>query len=80
MAGITLETTVTVSETVVGRTVFQIADETDKIFSKVTFGQDQVLPLQPVHYHYIDPTVKHPRRFAVIGEYPLAGKKVTLIG
>ena len=80
MAGVALETTVTMSEMVVGRTVFDIEDESDRNFIKVSIGQDRVLPLQPVHYHYVDPVAKHPRRFAVIGEYPLAGKRVTLIG
>lgn len=78
MAGKSLITTVTLCETIVGRTVFQIAEETDSAFSKVIIDQNTVLQLQPVHYKYIDPTVKHPRKFAIIGEYDLTGKQVTL--
>lgn len=80
MAGNTLETTVTVSEMFFGRTVFEISDETETNFSKVSLGSDQILPLQPVHYKYIDPTAKHPRKFAVLGEYQLTGKKIFLFG
>ena len=79
MAENTLETIVTTSEVIAGRTIFEIADETERSFGKVFIGQNTVLPLQPVHYKYIDPAEKHPRRFAVIGEYPLAGKTISLI-
>lgn len=79
MADKSLITTVTLCETVVGRTVFQITEETDSAFSKVIIDQNTILPLQPVHYKFIDPISKHPRSFAVIGEYDLTGKQITLV-
>lgn len=78
MAGKSLITTVTACETIAGRTVFQISEVTESAFSKVIINQNTILQLQPVHYKYTDSTMKHPRQFAVIGEYDLTGKQVTL--
>ena len=73
------ETTVTRCDTIAGVPVFDMADGTDQAFTNVSFDCNVILPLQPVHYHYINPTAKHPRKFAVIGEYSLIGKRISLL-
>ena len=68
------------SEIVAGRTVFEIAEKTEKSFSKVAIDYGIILPLVPVHYKYINTAREPPRKYAINGELPLNGKRIKLMG
>lgn len=80
MAEITLEAVVQRSEIVAGHTVFEISDLPEMNFIKAFIDSETILPLLPVHYKYINTEKIPPRKFAVKGEFPLEGKRITLIG